>query len=643
MIREVVEGVYIGMNPIRPLDDSQKAPTDSSVTDYRVALIECDGVPIAEQWEKLAAMRLPVIAITHSGSKSLHCLCRIDAGNDQKLYGERVAKLYKYVQSHDLPVDHACKNPSRLTRCPGFRRGEKMQYLVSKSWGYPSWDAFAANELQGNPTSPTDQPKNSDANQAGISDALTAKYGPAVEFTQSGKPRKLNQCYFAAYVMQSYKLQYSQGYLWEYDEKKGLWQKMSDARFRSKTAEAIRNYGKQNNMDLSMLCDAKTCDHVKAFIHSSNATDPFSHRGKKFIHVANGVLEIGDNGEVVLKPFSPDYYSRNRCEIAYDEHAQCPRFLHELLEPALSQEDIELLQMYCGQCLLGDNFTQKILLLSGLGGTGKGVIVNIIRSIVGTENCCELRTRHTTGRFETASYIGKTLLLGADVSPAFLQERGSAYIKALTGNDTLTAELKGERGSIPFQGNFNIIITSNSRLRIRVMGDQSAWLRRLIYLSFDNPGTETPIPNFADILLQEEGPGILLWMVQGLQRQLTSGYPKNSSSDRRVDNLLRESDSVMGFIRARVKRCNEPHSDITFDSLYKDYTDWCYNHDWTPLDRRIAKSHFVDGLMSALRVAESHDVKIGPGATRGWHGLIVLDKDSEDDDTDSTNTSSANN
>lgn len=38
------------------------------------------------------------------------------------------------------------------------------------------------------------------------------------------------------------------------------------------------------------------------------------------------------------------------------------------------------------------------------------------------------------------------------------------------------------------------------------------------------------------------------------------------------------------------------------------------------LGKQNARSHFVDGIMCALRVGESHDVKNGLGTTRGWHG-----------------------
>lgn len=137
------------MNPVQEITEESpnKAATDDTVTDYRVALVECDEGSIEDQWSALIKMKLPVIATTHSGNKSLHVLCRIDAGADKNLYKKRVAALYEYVSKHRLNPDAHCKNPSHLTRFPGCMREGKMQYVVSWNWGYADWASFEAEEL----------------------------------------------------------------------------------------------------------------------------------------------------------------------------------------------------------------------------------------------------------------------------------------------------------------------------------------------------------------------------------------------------------------------------------------------------------------------------------------------------------------
>ena len=79
----------------------------------------------------------------------------------------------------------------------------------------------------------------------------------------------------------------------------------------------------------------------------------------------------------------------------------------------------------CGQCLLGRNLTQTILILDGPGNASKGTLSNIVQQVIGERNCYELRTDHLSERFEVFRYIGRTMLYGADVEPGFLRTEGA--------------------------------------------------------------------------------------------------------------------------------------------------------------------------------------------------------------------------
>ena len=117
-----------------------------------------------------------------------------------------------------------------------------------------------------------------------------------------------------------------------------------------------------------------------AFEAATEKRDAFP-RLERVIHLANGMLHLDDGPE--LRPFSPDYYSRNACPIPWDPEAECPRFMSELLGAALEPEDISLLQRWCGALLLGGNQAQKIMLFTGTPGGGKSTLVEIIESIIG--------------------------------------------------------------------------------------------------------------------------------------------------------------------------------------------------------------------------------------------------------------------
>ncbi|MBR7106801.1 MAG: hypothetical protein IKC89_00135, partial [Lentisphaeria bacterium] len=71
--------------------------------------------------------------------------------------------------------------------------------------------------------------------------------------------------------------------------------------------------------------------------------------------------------------------------------------MDKLLQPAVSGDDISLLQRYIGQSLLGENFSQTFLLLTGTGGGRKSTLVNIEKkssNVPNVPNCVwKLRRR----------------------------------------------------------------------------------------------------------------------------------------------------------------------------------------------------------------------------------------------------------
>ncbi|MCI1920464.1 MAG: AAA family ATPase [Liquorilactobacillus nagelii] len=129
-------GGWIRFNPL----DGQGVKNDN-VVDYRYALVESDSMELAQQNEILHKLELPIATLTYSGSKSIHAVIRVDAANYPQ-YQERVDYLYKIVEKNGLKVDKQNKNPSRLTRLPGFERHGKKQYLIAKNIGKANWEEW---------------------------------------------------------------------------------------------------------------------------------------------------------------------------------------------------------------------------------------------------------------------------------------------------------------------------------------------------------------------------------------------------------------------------------------------------------------------------------------------------------------------
>lgn len=126
-------GAWIRFNPL-----DGKGVGNADVTEYRYALVESDTVDKGMQLSIIRELQLPCAAIVDSGNKSLHAIVHVDAA-DEAEYRKRVELLYETCKKNGLEVDEQNKNPSRLSRMPGFDRGSGHQALLATNEGKRSW------------------------------------------------------------------------------------------------------------------------------------------------------------------------------------------------------------------------------------------------------------------------------------------------------------------------------------------------------------------------------------------------------------------------------------------------------------------------------------------------------------------------
>jgi hypothetical protein len=108
--------------------------------------------------------------------------------------------------------------------------------------------------------------------------------------------------------------------------------------------------------------------------------DFFSADSTEFIPCANGMLRLNDKA---LLPFNPSYRRRNKLAVPFEVTATCPLFVDTLMRPALDQDELDLLQRWCGLALIGENLAQKLLILTGTPGGGKGTFVRVLNGVIG--------------------------------------------------------------------------------------------------------------------------------------------------------------------------------------------------------------------------------------------------------------------
>ncbi len=446
-------------------------------------------------------------------------------------------------------------------------------------------------------------------------DELVKEWGEPYYLNANGKVISINQSFWAGL----HKLENIEFYepnekeFYRYNNKTGLYEEITENSIKqeisSRLLQVSREKGlkgleqKRTNATLGQIVS-----HLKGIEEKKNA---FIEK-KKIIHLENGIIEFKQDNTADFVNFSPDFYSRNRSPILFNETAKCERFLNDFLHPALPEDDIVLLQKYIGLCLLGNNLIQRFLILDGMPGRGKSTLAIIIQKLIGLNNVSELRTKLLSERFELYRYRKKTLLIGVDVPGKFLSEKGAYVIKGLVGGDFFDAEQKGGTGSFQIRGNYCIVITSNTKLQVRFDGDIGAWRRRLLIINFEAPAPKKKIPNFADSLLRDEANGILNWALEGLAL-LFEDIEKHGDiylTDKQkniIEGLLAESDSLRCFLKDRI--VNNDHSNLSATEIIEAYAEYCPDQGWTAKPITVIQRELGALMLEMFRASKVNSIK----------------------------------
>jgi len=459
---------------------------------------------------------------------------------------------------------------------------------------------------------------------AGIIAQLTEEYGEPALLNGLGRISKLQEPFFAALLKHRF-----EKILFEPAENRFYFYDSTDGLFKEVTTNSLKHEALKMLLNIQKTSDEPAWKDIPKFntdryhqalvsVLKGMIEEPEAFRRQYgLIHTANHMLVYNEEtNEFEQKPFSQDYKSRNASTFNYNPDADCPEFKKRILGHIL-EEDRDLIQEYAGQCLLGDNLSQTILLLVGVGGSSKGALVRILKGVIGERNVRELRTKHLEGRFEIAMFTGKSLLIGSDVKSDFLVDK----VKSLCGSDTLEAETKGSSLQKTIEGRFNIIATSNEDMTVDLDGDSSAWDRRLRLVCYESSFEGPKIPDIELKLLQSEGSGILNWCIDGARKLLlrNGSLLKTELQQKRITDLLQSSESLKLFLQQNIVQSYG--SGLTTEAIVQGYADYCKEKGWSMTRDVVGK--LPDLMIELFQSCSTHSAIIGKvlANQRGYSGV----------------------
>jgi len=311
--------------------------------------------------------------------------------------------------------------------------------------------------------------------------------GPPAFLNYNGRISKLGEPFWAALRAHETHTIFSpeENAFYRYNDSNGLYGKITEGALRTDFAHRILTAAKRWK-EWAGLERFRSSAQINGIIRhlegQTEVIDAFRSRQdwQPVIACANCVVRIDlEEGKLFVENFNPKFRLRHGSPYNYDPDAKCPLF-EKAMFSHVEPDDKEVLQKLGGQALLGRNICQRIGILDGIGGSSKSEFVAVLRGIVGSHACAQLRTAQLLERFEIGAIARASFLSGSDVPGDFLCRAGAHVIKAMVGNDLLECEAKGSNIRAWIHGTFNILVTANTILHILLNGDHEAWRRRII-------------------------------------------------------------------------------------------------------------------------------------------------------------------
>lgn len=265
------------------------------------------------------------------------------------------------------------------------------------------------------------------------------------------------------------------------------------------------------------------------------SADEFN-RDPWLLNVENGTIDLR-TGEI--REHSWEDRITKLCPVTYDPDARAPRFERFLQDVFGGDEElIGYLQRLAGYALTGEVREHLIAFWWGGGRNGKTTLIEVLRAIAGEyafAGSMDLIVSKRGARLDNlaatnlADLHGRRLVTVEEVPQgARLDEN---LVKNVTGAGEINACRKFEN-PFTFCPTHKLIVATNYRPRI-VGTDEGIW-RRIHLLPFtqefllpqeaeemgldvDNlpPGKRKADPDMKRVLIEDEAPGILTWLVRG--------------------------------------------------------------------------------------------------------------------------------
>ncbi len=280
------------------------------------------------------------------------------------------------------------------------------------------------------------------------------------------------------------------------------------------------------------------------------------------------------------------------------------RLYNFLRQTKMKKEDVMMLLKYMAYCMTLKHGLKTFMVLLGKSNTGKSVLIRFFESLVGTQNTSALSMHELNMRFYPAQLYGRLLNACADNNSLPLSSIDS--LKKITGGDLIMHEKKGKEPF--FFVPFCKLIFSFNQMPLQLEEKSNAFYKRMRILSME---TELYLnDDYVNDLCTNGVEEIIPYLLTLLP---VKDIPHTSASDRLVEDLRQDSDSIHAFI----SQCCIISEDqrVPKNDLYEAYVRFC--------NEVGREAHKKQGFMRNIRSQGITEVRDSKSREYCWKGIGI--------------------
>lgn len=313
----------------------------------------------------------------------------------------------------------------------------------------------------------------------------------------------------------------------------------------------------------------------------------------------NGIYNLATGK---LKPFTPKKIFFRKVNASFNKKAICPKicaFVKDIVEPKY----VDLVWEIIGYCFLKDCRFHKTFMFLGSGANGKGVLLALIKHLLGTDNVSELTlSEFTTNSFQIYGLFGRMLNLGSDAGSKPLAE-SELFLKAVAG-EGIEAHVKNNPNTLKFDNTCKLIFAANKLPKIPVILSTDGFWRRWVFFKFLNKyvsqneiNAEKDVklkarlklinPNLLKELVADETElnGMFNMAIKGYNRLINNNKFSYSDTNNEIkDTWNKEANTFIAFAEDNLYFGDEDNK-IAIKELTRNYSIYCLSNRVTPSTR----------------------------------------------------------